>query len=147
MFREKFTDTEWETITFAPLWTFSAVAGADGKIDGQEMAALGKEISEALLYKDEFTREVLSAIAVSMATIMPAYAHDKRNALEGLEEAARVLDKKMPGGQADAFKRAMLGLGIEVAKASGPMLGDKVSGDEKTAIVLVATLLRVPIPG
>jgi hypothetical protein len=147
MFRERFTPSEWETIQFTPLWTSHAVAAADGKIDPKEAGALAKEVSEAMLYKDEFTREVLASIASDMHTVMPAYMRDTRNVLQGLGDAARVLDEKMPGGQADSFKRAMLGIGIETAKAAGPMIGDKVAKEEKAALAMIAAVLRVPLQG
>jgi hypothetical protein len=146
MFRDKFSDSEWDTVLFTPLWAFHAVAGVDGKVETAEAAVLAKEISEALLYKDDFAREVLSAIGASMQTVMPAYMKDSRNVTQGLMDAARILDEKMPGGAADGFKRAVLGICIETAKAAGPRFGDKVSKEEKAAIVLVAAALRVPIP-
>jgi hypothetical protein len=146
MFREKFTDTEWQTIMFAPLWAFHAVAGADRKLEQSEVAALAKELTEAVLYKDEFTREVLSAIASSMTTTMPAYLKDPRAIMDGLVDAARVLDAKMPAGAGDALKVAILGICIQTAKAAGPRFGNKVSKEEEAAIVMVAAALRVPIP-
>jgi hypothetical protein len=146
MYRDRFTDSEWDTVLFTPLWAFHAVAGVDGKVETEEAAALAKEISEAMLYKDEFAREVLAALGAGMSTIMPAYMRDSRNVTQGLIDAARLFDEKMPGGLADGFKRAVLGICIETAKATGPRFGDKVTKEEKAAIVLVATALRVPIP-
>src|SRR5450759_1481160 len=146
MFRSNFTDAEWQTVLFAPLWAFSMVAGADRKIEPKEMAALLKELSEAALYKDEFAREVLATLASDHATIMPAYAADRRTVVDGLREAAQILDAKMPGGGADGLKNAILLVCISTAKAAGPMFGDKVSKEEKAAIVLVATMLRITVP-
>jgi hypothetical protein len=146
MFRSKFTDAEWQTVLFAPLWAFSAVAGVDRQVDAKEAAALTKELAEAALYKDEFTREVLSALASDPATIMPAYAADRRTVVDGLREAAQILDARMPGGGGDRLKNAILLVCINTAKAAGPIFGDKVSKEEKAAIVLVATMLRIPVP-
>jgi hypothetical protein len=145
MFKTKFTDAEWQTIVFAPLWAFSAIAGADHQIKPKEAEALAKELAEAALYKDEFTREVLLTLASEPATIMPAYGADRRSIMDGLREAADILDAKLPGG-ADQFKNAILLLCMKTAQAEGPIIGDKVSKDEKSAMVLVATMLRFHVP-
>jgi hypothetical protein len=146
MFKSQFTDTEWQTVLFAPLWAFSAVAGADREVKPKEAAALTKELSEAALYRDEFTREVLGTLASEPATIMQAYAADRRTVVDGLREVAQILDTKMPGGGGNGLKNAILLVCINAAKADGPMFGDKVSKEEKAAIVVVATMLRVPVP-
>lgn len=146
MFRSSFTDAEWQTVLFAPLWAFTAVAGVDHKIDPKEMAALAKELTEASLYKDAFAREVLSDLASQYASVMPAYVADRRSVVDGLRDAARILDAKMPGGGADGLKMAIVLVCTQVAEASGGMFGGKTSKEERAAIVLVATMLRVPLP-
>lgn len=146
MFKDKFTEAEWQTVLFTPLWAFSAVAGSDKQIKSKEAEALAKELAEAALYKDELTREVLTAIARDPATIMPAYGADRRSIADGLREAADILDRKLPAGGADHFKSSVLLLCLNTAKADGPIFGDKVSKDEKNAMVLVATMLRLPVP-
>lgn len=146
MFKSKFTDAEWQTVLFTPLWAFSAIAGSDKQIRPKEAEALAKELAEAALYKDEFTREVLTAVASDPATIMPAYGADRRSIVDGLREAADILGAKLPAGGADHFKNAILLLCMNVANADGPMFGDKVSKEEKSAMVLVATMLRFQVP-
>jgi hypothetical protein len=144
MYRTSFSDAEWSTVLFTPLWAFYAVAGIDKKIDDKEASALSKELVEAGLYKDEFTREVLGAIASDFVANMEAYNADRRDILKGLMEAGQLLDAKI-GAKADDFKRTCLGIAVNAAKASGPIIGDKVSKDEKKALVLVAAALRVPL--
>ena len=147
MFRSNFTDAEWDTIMFTPLWAFGLVAAADSKIEEAEAGALAKEVAEAPLYKDDFTREVLSAIAAALPTVMPAFAKDSRSAIDGLRAAADLLDAKMPGGAANGFKLAVLNICLQAARAAGPRFGDKVSQEEKGAVFMVAATLRIPIPG
>jgi hypothetical protein len=146
MFKSNFTDAEWQTVLFTPLWAFGAVSTVDGMADERESAVLAKELTEAMLYKDELTREVFGALMGSLGTIGAAFTADHRPHLQGLQEAALVLDAKLPGGGADKFKLAVLGICVNAAKASGPRFRDKVSKEEKAAIVLVATVLRVPVP-
>lgn len=146
MYRDNFTETEWATVLFTPLWAFSAVANVDKKIDEKEMAALAKELTEAALYRDPFAREVISALAADFSTIMPAYGADRRSVVDGLNEAAQILDRKMPGGGADGFKMAVVLICSQVANASGSVFGSKTSKEEKAAMLLIATILRVPVP-
>ena len=47
--RERFTDAEWATLEFLPLWVFTGVAGIDGDIDHDETSALARELGEAAL--------------------------------------------------------------------------------------------------
>jgi hypothetical protein len=77
---------------------------------------------------------------------MPAFAADSRGIVDGLQEAAGILDAKLPAGGGDGLKRAVMLIAINTAKASGPMFGDKMSPAEKTALALVAAALRVPVP-
>jgi hypothetical protein len=143
-----FTKEEWRTLQFAPLWTFTAVAGADREIDDKEMAALAKELAEAPLYKDPLVREVLSTIVNNLAQIMREYAADSRDVLGGLGEVADLLDRKVAAEEAQSFKRAMLFIGHNIAEASGGGLfgrGEKTSDEEKAALVIVAASLRIAL--
>jgi hypothetical protein len=146
MIQSMFTGAEWQTVLFTPLWAFGLVSMADGKVDDKEASVLTKELTEASLYKDELTREVFGALLAGLGTVGAAFSADKRPQLQGLQEAATLFDTKLPGGAADKFKLAVLGICINTAKASGPMFGDKASKEEKTAIALIATVLRVPVP-
>ncbi len=146
MYRSRFNDAEWQTILFTPLWAFHAVAAVDRKVEDKETLALAKELSEALLFRDELAREVLTALGMDLRTIMRAFIADSRGIVDGLQAAAGILDAKLPSGAADGFKRAAMLIALNVAKASGPRFGDKTSNEEKAAIVLIAAALRVPIP-
>lgn len=145
--RAGYTNDEWRLLEYAPLWVFSAVAGADSDIDKKEGAALAKELQEAHLYKNGLAREVLSSVLHGFSDIMPAYTADSRSIDEGLEDVASLLASK---GETDAegFKRAMLLLGKNIAESSGGGflgIGSKVSDAEKRALVVVATSLRVEL--
>ena len=145
MFRSQFSDTEWQTILFTPLWAFHAVAAVDRKVEKKEIEALGKELAEALLFRDEFAREVLADVGANLQAVMPAFVADKRAIVDGLQEAARILAAKLPPGGADGFKRAVMLIAANVSKAAGPVFGDKTSKDEKGAILVVAVALGAPM--
>lgn len=141
-----FSPEQWQTLQFASLWTFTAVAGADGSVDEKEMRALAKELQEAMLFKEPLVREVLMAVVADLGGCLQAFRADKRDILKGLTEVADLLDAKAAPDEAQGFKRAMLLIGINVAKASGGsffgLFGNKVSDKEKAALALVAMTLR-----
>ena len=56
--REQFETVEWQTLKYAPLWVFAAVASADATIDENEMAALAGEVEGGDLYREPLVREV-----------------------------------------------------------------------------------------
>ena len=140
-----YTAQEWRTLQFAPLWAFTAVAGADRNIDQEEMMALAKELAEAPLYKDPLTREVLMSVGANLQAIMTAYRDDSRDVLTGLSDVADVLDRKADADEAQAFKQSMLLIVKNVAEASGAKWGDKFSNEEKAAAVLIAQAMRLRI--
>ncbi len=139
--QEKFTASEWQTLLFAPLWVFSGIALADGKIDPKEIEAFSTEVSDAPLYKDDLVREVMLALAAGFSEIMTAYQADSRKIDMGLGEVADLLDAKA-SEHADNFKRVLLAIAAKVANASGPAIGGKVSDNEKNAFVIIALSLR-----
>lgn len=138
----QFTQSEWETLQFAPLWMLSGVGGADANIEELEIAALMKEISEAALYKNQLVREVLFSIAAD-AGILDRYRDDPRTIDHGLSQVADVLEAHLDPVQALEFKKTMLGIGLEIAKAAGPLFGSSVSAQERAALGWAAAAMRV----
>jgi len=142
-YRSSFSYSEWQTLLFAPLWSFNAVAAIDGKVDDKEAEALAKEVADASLYRNELASEVLGDLGASFASVFSAYRADSRSVLDGLREAAQLVDRKTIPDIALGYKKAIIGVGVQVANASGAMFGSKMSEDEKKALVLVAVTLGV----
>jgi hypothetical protein len=142
--RAAYTAEEWQTLQFGPLWVFNTVAGADQQIDKKEVEALAKELQEAPLYKDPLVREILLSLAGDLGDLMGQYQRDTRNVMVGLQDVARVL-QKAPADNALAYKRAMLLIGGNVAKAAGGGIfqRDPISNEEKGALVMVAMWLGI----
>jgi hypothetical protein len=139
-YRERFTDAEWRTLRFAPLWTFSAVAGADGVIDDLETAAVMKAILDGGLLEGAFVREVFVGIAGDLPNLLPAYKADTRNAYAGLRDAACLLARIEPR-QAAMFRLAVMAVGKATAEASGPPVGDRIALEEQRACAMAATMI------
>ncbi len=140
MWESTFTASEWQTLRFALLWAFFGVALSDKKVEKAELEVLAKEIAEAGLYKDSLTREVFGSLQSDFGGTMQAFAADSRKALDGLQEAGRIVDAKAPGSAND-FKRNILAVCTQAAQACGPLFGDKISDDEKFAIAAAAVAL------
>ena len=144
-----FNDADWQTLQFAPLWTFVACAGADNNIDEQEKGAFAKELAEAGLFKNALVREVMVSVAADLTPILAAFGADSRNFLTGLSNAADVLDQKVPADEAEDFKKAILGIGVQVCRASGPggtmAPADNISNEEAKNWAICAAALRAKI--
>ncbi len=145
--RDSYTATDWQTLQFAPLWMFTAVAAADKQVDKKEMEALATSIASAPLFKEPLVSEVLTSVAVGFSSILDDYNKDKRDVLQGLRDVASVLATNATADQSANFKRAMLMVGTDVAKASGTTLfhRDPVSNEEKAALVMAAMALDVKL--
>jgi len=147
-FREAYTAAEWQTLQFGPLWVFTTVASADKNIDPKELEALAKEIQEAPLYKDELVREVLMSVGMDLSNLMTQYQADSRNVMVGLQDVAALLKRKASPDNGENFKKSLLLIGGNVAKASGGggiFRRDPISDDEKKALVMVAMWLDLKL--
>lgn len=144
--RDLFNDAEWRTLEFAPVWAFNAVAAADGKVDEKEVAALGKELLDAGLYKGELARAVLRSVGDNLEQVLIAYKADARGVLDGLSQVADILDRTVSADEARKFKGAMLVISKNVGEASrGGLLRPKISKEEKVSIVAIAVALRAQL--
>jgi hypothetical protein len=144
--RSIFTDEEWRTLTFAPLWVFCSVAEADADIDEREIAALSMEVEDAYLYDEPLVQEVFEVLQEDDQPLLDFKA-DEREGDDGLAEVADLLDRKVPGEQAEAFKKAMLFIARSVAEASGEesFSAERVSGGEELSLFRIADLLGVSL--
>ena len=144
--RSIFTDEEWHTLTFAPLWVFCSVAEADADIDEREIAALSMEVEDAYLYDEPLVQEVFEVLQEDDQPLLDFKA-DEREGDDGLAEVADLLDRKVPGEQAEAFKKAMLFIARSVAEASGEesFSAERVSGGEELSLFRIADLLGVSL--
>jgi len=127
---------------------FTTVASADKNIDPKELEALAKEIQEAPLYKDELVREVLLSVGMDLSNLMTQYQADSRNVMVGLQDVAALLKRKASAENGENFKKSLLLIGGNVAKASGGggiFRRDPISDEEKKALVMVAMWLDLKL--
>ena len=121
------------------------MAASDGNIDDKEAAALAKELQDAPFYVKPLAREVLMSVVIDLANVMEQYNKDSRDVVGGLREVATILDSKATPEHSNNFKKAMLSIGANVAKASGGGLFHRnpISDEEEKALVLVALSLDI----
>lgn len=141
----EFSHDDWETLQFSPLWIFTAVAGADGRVDEEELASLLNDIRRAEIFQSKFIRGILLTLADNLDAVQARFRADTRRMEDGLGEVRRILESKVPADEAHLFKGGLLAIGRNVAMASGgsPGTTDAVSEEEKKALDAVARLLSV----
>ncbi len=141
----KFTDAEWQTLQFSPLWIFTGVAAIDGSITQGEMEAFAGELSDVILYKNPLVREVLISVAGDMASVLAGFREDSRQVADGLADVAAILEKKTDAQEAKEFKMTLLFLARKIAEVSegdSSGSGESAGDTEKASVVFLAQALK-----
>ncbi|MGB9777478.1 MAG: hypothetical protein ACPLYD_14785 [Anaerolineae bacterium] len=144
--RSLFTAREWETLQFAPLWIFVMVAGADRKLEKDEVAALARELGEAHLYRNDLAREVFGSVAKAFPQVWPAFQADPRDVMVGLLDVVAAL-RKIDASEAEGFKRALIYLGSKIAEAGGGkgLFRKKDPKKGRAALIVACAILEVQL--
>lgn len=141
--KEKFTQEEWQLLKLLPFQVFVLVAGADGRIDKEEVAQLQKDLRDAPFYKDPLHRELFIDILSSDINALITEAADVTKLAARASQMKAILQQKLTPEEYQRFVGSMFINGVKVARASGGGvlgLGDKVSEEEKRALALFATM-------
>ncbi len=139
--REQYTAEEWQTLQFGPLWVFTTVVSGQDTGDEKRLEALAREIQEAPLYRDPLVREVLVSVGDELSDLMVRYQEDARNVMDGLQDVAQVLGQKAGDEGAENFKKSMLLIGGNVAKAGDETGAEAIGDEEKRALGLITEWL------
>lgn len=145
MFRDLFTQDEWATLEISVMWMFQAIAGADKKIDIQELDALAYIQENAHKLESELLKEILSSVNYNIEDIANIYRYDQREIKSGFREMADLLATKVSPEEALIYKKSLLTVGMYVAFASGDLLSSKMSNEESQTIVELALHMKVSI--
>ena len=146
MMKEKFTKEEWELLKVLPFQVFVMVAGADGRVDKDELAQLKKDLRDAPCYKDPLHRELFVDILSSDIKALIKEATDVSKFTERVNRMKAILKKKLTPSEYQRFVGSMFINGLKIARASGGGLlglGDKVSKEEKLALVAFAAMFNL----
>jgi hypothetical protein len=144
--KEKFTQEEWELLKLLPFHVFVMVAGADRKIDEDEVAQLNEHLRTAPFYKDPLHRELFVDILTSDVNALVEKAIDPSKLLERANQIKAILRQKLTLDEYQRFVASMFIDGLKVARASGGGFlgrGDKVSEEEKLALTMFAAMFNL----
>jgi hypothetical protein len=146
--KEKFSEVEWQLLKLLPFQVFILVAGADGKIDQDEIAQLQKDLRDAPFYKDPLHRELFIDILTSDINALIQEAADVSKLTERASQMRTILKQRLTPEEYQRFLGSMFINGLRVARASGggPLgLGDKVSEEEKRALTAFAAIFELDL--
>ena len=146
--KEKFTQEEWELLKLLPFQVFILVAGADGRIDKEEVAQLQKDFREAPFYKDALHKELFIDILSSDINALIKEAGNVTRLAERTSQIKALLKQKLTPEEYQRFVGSMFINGVKVARASGGGvlgLGDKVSAEEKRALAAFAATFELQL--
>jgi hypothetical protein len=146
--KERFTQEEWQLLKLLPFQVFVLVAGADGRIDKEEVAQLQKDLRDAPFYKDVLHRELFVDILSSDINALIKEAADATKLAERAGKMKAILQQKLTPEEYQRFVGSMFINGLKVARASGGGilgLGDKVSEEEKRALTMFATVFELDV--
>jgi hypothetical protein len=146
--KEKFSQEEWELLKLLPFQVFIMAAGADGRIDKEEVAQLQKDFRDAPFYKDELHKELFIDILSSDINALIREAGNVTKLLERSSQMKAILKQKLTPEEYQRFLGSMFMNGVKVTRASGGGilgLGDKVSEEEKRALATFAATFELDL--
>lgn len=116
------TSEEFACLQLAPLLIFSIMARVHGRLTPKKYEALGRMLFNAQKTHSTFFEKVAYATINNIESLMAEQMKRPENVLENIHNIRRITDSKLPAEDARSFKKALLLLGYEVAKASDSFL-------------------------
>lgn len=138
--RDLYTEFEWHTLLFTPLWVFKISAAADGKIDKKEVNALKIITISAEKFENELVHEIISELKIREKEVYSEFAEDERDPRRGLKKALELL-AKLPEKMTSEFKKILIAIGFFIADSSGELYGYRVTEEEIDALSELAHFL------
>jgi hypothetical protein len=146
--KERFTPEEWSQLKVLPFQVFALVAASDEKIDQKELDQLQSDLKNAAFYRDPLHREIALDILTSDMQSLIQQALDVSQFAPRASSIKTFLTEKLSTEEYQRFMGSLFIDGLKVARASGGGafgLGDKVSGKEKLALTMLATLFGLDV--
>ncbi len=118
--RARFADNEWAVIRMLPIQVFGFIAGADGKIDRDEINDLIDQIAAADRLPSPLHRAIMRSISQEKDFwSVLQHAESYADAMEKSREIKRILKNALTPDEYDAFMRSLFWSALEIAQASG----------------------------
>ncbi len=142
---QKYSPDEISTLNLVPLWVFYAVAGADSVIDQREIASFKGMLKEANNLKDQFSREILTALYDHFDDVV--LKSKSEQPIPGIEKAMDIVSRKSSPSESEEFKLVVFAMGWSVAAASGDFTetgeGSNISDEEIENLTHIADALSL----
>lgn len=142
---QKYSSDEISTLNLVPLWVFYAVAGADSVIDQREISAFKGMLKEANNLKDQFSREILTALYDHFDEVV--LKSKSEQPIPGIEKAMDIVSRKSSPSESEEFKLVVFSMGWSVAAASGDFTetgeGSNISDEEIENLTHIADALSL----
>lgn len=139
MERKDFSDAEWQTLVYGPLWAYLAVAAQDGDLADQERFAFSDALADPGHMTGELSREVVASLAAAQTATFDSWQADDRSLADGFAAISKIL-AKVGADEANRYKGTLVWLAVKVAHA-GSWLGGDISQKERAAIESLAEML------
>jgi len=138
---------QWETLVFAPLWVYTAVAGAEGPPETSQFRRLTEELDDA---HARFAGSGVAGTSVetlrgNLDAMWAAYHAHGVDPRKGLKRARGVL-KRVPEGERSAYALWLAELAARIGESRHTAGEASVTERERRAIRDVASWLGVPPP-
>ncbi|CAN7594185.1 hypothetical protein LJR027_004207 [Terrabacter sp. LjRoot27] len=137
--REQWSEQEWVTLRFAPVWVLSALAGRV-RFDEDERGAFWDAVTDAALRSAGPGRELLGTAAAERRWLFDEFELDGRPIVSGLLSVTRLLER-MAVETRDDVRATVLRVGEGVARARGHF-GRRMTLEDEQTLLLVHQLLR-----
>jgi hypothetical protein len=137
--REQWSEQEWFTLLFAPVWVLSALAGRV-RFDEDERGAYWDAVTDAALRSTGPGRQLLGTAAAERRWLFDEFELDGRPVVSGLLSVTRLLER-MAADTRDDVRASILRVGEGVARARGPF-GRRMTIEDEQTLLLVEQLLQ-----
>lgn len=137
--REQWSELEWVTLRFAPVWVLSALAGRT-RFDDDELGAFWDAVTDAALRSTGPGRDLLGTAAAQRRWLFDEFELDGRPVVSGLLSVTRLLERMDPDTRTDV-RSSILCVGAGVALARGHF-GRRMTLEDEQTLRLVEQLLQ-----
>jgi hypothetical protein len=132
------SDAEWLTLQFGPVWVVSALVGRS-HLDELEEEAFWRSVDDAP-QGSPLGWQLMRAMTLNHDWLLDEFQLDHRSIVTGLSTVASLLERVPPEVSRDV-RESMLRVGSGLALARGPF-GRRISDQDAVTLELVAQLLE-----
>ncbi len=142
---DKFSNEELKELELSVIWMFLAIAGADKRVDSEEIEALIYIKNNYNKIPNDLLKEIIKVWEFDKDQINDWLKVNDKEIKSKLRKIANILDKKLNKTDSLMFKKTLLALGMYVAYASGDLLSSKMSNIENQTLVELSLFMKIPI--